>query len=137
MLFTDAATEKLRKACRPAVTESSSQIEGTEESNVLRLYFRFAAYFTKTLDEIDEQFKTRQAGWKESEQHKLCVTRLLDMKTSGVHVTNIVTLGVESLHQAIGDGRSSGDDDRGAMLQLAAIVTFRELLGGTLILLLE
>jgi hypothetical protein len=104
---------------------------------MLKLSFRFISYFTKTLDELDSQFKSRQAKWKKSLQYRICVAKFKRMKAAGTRITNIVALGVGSLHQALGDGYSSDCKENGAMLQLAVLMTFREVLGGTSSVLLK
>jgi hypothetical protein len=117
-----------------AIEESSSRYQ---DDKMLRLNFRFTSYFTKTLDELNSQLKSRQVKWKRSSQYIFCVAEFKKMKAAGFRITNIVALGVGSLQQALGDGYSSDDKENGAMLQLAVLMTFRKVLGGTSSVLLE
>lgn len=115
MAFTETPKEELIKpklsqipnevpsdAAKSAADAPSTEASSTqnEDGKLPRFQFWFVPYCSKTIQEFDSEFKSRQVEWKQSEPYKHCKAKLEEMKVRGIRITNIVALGVGSFHQA-------------------------------------
>jgi hypothetical protein len=90
----------------------------------------FHGYWKKTVEELAQEFRSVQTEWKESKECKTLFKKLEDLKAEAMMpVTNVVALGTASLHSSRGERKGL---QRRTGVQLAAILTIRDALGGKL-----
>jgi hypothetical protein len=84
-------------------------------------------YWKRTLQQLDEQFRSVQMNWKKREEYHWLIAQFKHLKaTNKLPVTNVIALGIGSLHDSPHkEWRRHGE-------QLAAVLTIRETLGGKL-----
>jgi len=93
----------------------------------MEVVFSWAIYWKKTLEELDKDFKSLETRWQETSEARALVTEMEKLKSKNIPITNIVALGIGSLHESgpvnTLAGTRSGE-------QLAAVNMIRNVLGG-------
>jgi hypothetical protein len=90
-------------------------------------------YWTRTVKELDDEFKSIQMEWRNSGEYKVLLAQMGELtKATKAPITNIIALGTGSLHDSWGQDKKMGQDGmrRRTGIQLAAVLALREILGG-------
>ncbi|KAI9761331.1 MAG: hypothetical protein M4579_001121 [Chaenotheca gracillima] len=90
-----------------------------------RVSYGWHAYWRKTLDDLDHEFRVIKGQWDKSKECTTLVAQVQRLEKR-VQVTNIVGLGIGSLHECFEKGIAERTG-----LQLAAALTIRDTLGGS------
>jgi len=103
------------------------ELEADEEVEEPKLGVRWGLFYKMTLADMDEDFGVRRKKWEASNAcEELKGMLRLNMNSEiAAKVTNVVALGIGSLH----DVKHEGGRERTRM-QLAAVMTIRDVLGG-------
>jgi hypothetical protein len=86
-------------------------------------------YFNSTVEEISKEFAIMRQVWTNSQECTMFIDQLNTLKKACEWpVTNIVAMATGSFH----DSRKTDPWYRRAMLQVASVLTVREIFGGML-----
>jgi hypothetical protein len=90
-------------------------------------------YWTRTVKELDDEFKSIQMEWRICGEYNVLLTQMGGLtKATKAPITNIVALRTGSLHDSWGQDKKMGQHGmrRRTGIQLAAVLALREILGG-------